>query len=115
MPLLTLLAQASPTTSARPAGSGLTSLLFPVLLIGAMYFLMIRPQRSRMKAAQELIGSLEVGDEVQTAGGMFGRITRIDDEHAWVELAPGTTIKFLRRAIVGKVPPASAGTGDTQS
>lgn len=111
--LLTLLAQASPSPSASPRG-GLGSLLPFVILLGGMYLLMIRPQRNRMKAAQALASTLAVGDEVQTAGGMFGTIVRMDDAHAWVEFSPGVEIKFLRRAIVGKVEPTPS-TGEGQA
>lgn len=103
---LTLLAQASPTATTAAKG-GLTNFLPFVILLGGMYMLMIRPQRNRMKAAQALASTLGVGDEVQTAGGMFGTIIRMDDAHAWIEFSPGVEIKFLRRAIVGKVEPTA--------
>ena len=63
------------------------------------------PQRQRQRKQTELMQDLGIGDEVQTAAGMFGKIVQLSDEFAWVELAPGTTIKMLRRAVIGKVGP----------
>ena len=107
--LVSLLAQsATPTNSASPGksgASGLATLLPLILIFGLFYMFLIRPQRNRQKQQQALLGQLEVGDEVQTAGGMFGRISRLDDQFAWVELAPGVEIKMLRRAVVGRVGP----------
>lgn len=77
--------------------------LLPLLLLFAvMYFLLIRPQKQRVRAQQALVSSLEVGDEVVTVGGVLGRIVRIDDESAELETTPGTVIRFRRSAISGK-------------
>lgn len=107
--LLTILAQAaSPTgtaTAATKPTNALVSLLPLVLIFGLFYLFMIRPQRQRQRKQSELMQDLQIGDEVQTAAGMFGKIVQLSDEFAWVELAPGTTIKMLRRAVIGKVGP----------
>jgi preprotein translocase subunit YajC len=74
--------------------------LLPLLLLGAvMWFLLIRPQQQRVRRQQALLQSLEVGDEVITAGGMVGRIRSLDDQRAAIELAPGVVVDFLRGAI----------------
>jgi len=85
-------------------GSGASpfgGLLFIVPMIAIFYFLLIRPQQRRMKEQRDLLGQLEVGDEVVTAGGIFGTITAIDedDDVLSVEIAPGTTIRMLRGGI----------------
>ena len=80
-----------------------TSFIFLGLLFGAMYFLMIRPQQRRRRQYMALLGSLEVGDEVETIAGIFGTIRRLDDDHAWVEVAEGMTLKMSRGAIRRKV------------
>jgi len=85
-----------------------TSLIFLALLFGAMYFLMIRPQQRRRKQYLELLGSLQVGDEIETVAGIFGTIRRLDDDHAYVEVADGLTLKMSRGAIRRKI---SADTG----
>jgi preprotein translocase subunit YajC len=107
--LVGLLAQTlspSPTSTGGKSGaSGITTLLPLILIFALFYVFLIRPQRNRQRQAQALIGQLQVGDEVQTAAGMFGTISRLDDQFAWVELAPGLEIKMLRRAVVGRVGP----------
>jgi preprotein translocase subunit YajC len=70
-----------------------------VLLFGLMWVLVIRPQQQRVRAQQTLLASLQVGDEVITAGGVFGRIVRLEDAEADIEIAPGTVIHILRGAI----------------
>ena len=82
-------------------GSSLVGLALPILLIVGFYFLLIRPQRNRQRAAQALVASLEVGDDVMTTGGIFGTIVEIDDDEGTVtvEIAPGTRIRMLRQGI----------------
>ncbi|MGZ4104491.1 MAG: preprotein translocase subunit YajC [Actinomycetota bacterium] len=106
--LLTILAQVSPSPSASSGTSGtnaFVSLLPLILIFGLFYLFMIRPQRQRQRRQVALLQELKIGDEVQTAAGMFGNIVQLSDEFAWVELAPGTTIKMLRRAVIGKANP----------
>ncbi len=96
--MIQVLAQSNSTSSS----SGLLSLLVPLLLMGGVfYFLLIRPQRNRARQQQVLLQSLEVGDEVMTASGIFGTIVEIDEEAdtVTVEIAPGTNVHMLRRAI----------------
>jgi preprotein translocase subunit YajC len=78
-------------------------LLFLGLMAVVFYFLMIRPQQRRMRAQRELMKSLEVGDEVQTIGGMFGTIRSLDDDSVTVEVSPGIEIRFVRGAIARKL------------
>ena len=114
--LLTILAQSvSPSTSPSSSSgtSGLLSFLPLILIFGLFYAFMIRPQRQRQRRQQALLGELAVGDEVQTTAGMFGSIVQLSDEFAWVELAPGMTIKMLRRAVVGKTGPVEEGQADS--
>jgi len=101
--MITVLAQES-------TGGGAGSLLIFLPLILLFYFFMIRPQRQRMKHHQEMVRAMQIGDEIETVGGMFGTIQRMSDEHIWVEVAPGTTIKMsrgaVRRRIVEQPPQA---------
>jgi preprotein translocase subunit YajC len=94
--LVELLAQEDGQT-----GGSLITLALPVLMIVGFYFLLIRPQRTRQKAQQALLSSLEVGDEVMTTGGIFGTIVEIDEDEGTVvvEIAPGTRIRMLRQGI----------------
>ncbi len=96
--MIQILAQTDGTSS----GGSLLSLLFPLVLIGGVfYFLLLRPNRQRQRQQQSLLASLQVGDEVMTAGGIFGTLKQIDEEDdtVTVEIAPGTDVRMLRRAI----------------
>ena len=86
---------------AQGAGSGLSGLLLPAALIVGMYFLLIRPQRARQRSQERMLSELGVGDEVMTAGGLFGRVSRIDDETGRIalEIAPGVEVQMLRAAV----------------
>jgi len=81
------------------AGGGSFSLILIVLLIGAMYFLMIRPQTKRRREAQQLQASIAPGDEVQTIGGLYGTVTAVDDDAVTLEAAPGVEMRYARGAI----------------
>ena len=90
--------------STSSTGSTLLIFALPVLLIGFMFI----TQRRRAKATQGLQASLSVGDEVTTTSGLLGRITDLDGEVATLEVSPGVSIRFNRRAIAGPAPTASA-------
>src|SRR5665647_587226 len=76
----------------------------PLLLIGWMFY----TQRRRTKESQRLQSALGVGDEVTTTSGLLGRITSLDDQIATLEVSPGVSVRFNRRAIAGPAPTASA-------
>jgi len=67
--------------------------------------LMIRPQQQRVRQARVMTSSLEVGDEVVTAGGIYGTITEAGDDILSVEVAPGVELRVLRGAIAQRVGP----------
>jgi len=78
--------------------------LLPLVLIGAaFYFFMIRPQRRRQRNTQQLRDSLDVGDEVRTVGGIYGRIRSLDDHDVVLDVGGGNTLRFARRAIAETV------------
>jgi preprotein translocase subunit YajC len=80
--------------------------LLIIVAFAFLYFVLIRPQKRRQLAARQLLDSVKVGDEVVTAGGIYGRVTELHDDDVLVEIAPQTTVKVARRAIGGVVPPA---------
>ena len=84
------------------SGSSLTSLLFLAALVAIFYFIIVRPQRSRVKAQQRLQTELEVGDRIQTIGGIQGTIISMDDDTVLVEVESGK-IRFVRRAISSRL------------
>src|SRR5947208_3097682 len=75
--------------------------LLPLVLIWA---LMVRPQQRRMRQAQQMVASLEAGDEVITTGGIYGTITDTDDATVWLEIAPDLVVRVLRGAVASRVP-----------
>jgi preprotein translocase subunit YajC len=79
------------------------ALLWMTVMLGAFYALMIRPQRRQMMAHRQLLTTLTEGDEVITAGGIYGRIQAVDDEVVEVEVCPGTSLRVARAAISRKV------------
>lgn len=78
-------------------------LLFLVAIMAIFWFLMIRPARKAQRAQQELVSSLEVGDEVVLNSGIFGRITALADATVELEVAPGTVLKVARQVVVRRV------------
>ena len=90
---------ASSGSGGGTAGGAAFSWIF-ILLIGAVfYFLLIRPQQRQRRAQQELVRSIEVGDEVITSSGLFGRVVELDDNDVVLEVAPQTRLRFIRGAI----------------
>lgn len=88
-----------------PAGGSPLGLILPlVLFVGIFYFLILRPQRQRMKQQQDLMANIGLGDEVRTIGGIIGRIVSMDDENVVLEVEVGR-LKLSRRAIASKTTP----------
>lgn len=73
-------------------GSNLTSFLPLILMFVVMYFLMIRPQQKRAKEQKSMIDALAKGDEVVTAGGVLGRVSKVADSYVTLELAQGEVV-----------------------
>ncbi len=95
---------------ATPAGgdTGLINILFIVVMFVVMYFLMIRPQMKRQKEAKAMVEAIKVGDEVITAGGLLGKITKAGEQFLSVEIAEGKdgpVEVLMQRAAVQNVLP----------
>ena len=85
-------------------GSGTIGFLLPLVLMGGIfYFLLIRPQQRQRRRAAHLLQSLDVCDEVQTIGGIFGTIRELDDDTVLLEVAPEVDVRFARAAIARKL------------
>lgn len=79
--------------------------LLPMLVIfGAFYFLLIRPQQKRQKAHTQLVAGLSVGDEVVTAGGLLGKVTGVSDHYATLQIADNVEIKIQKSTVSAVVP-----------
>jgi preprotein translocase subunit YajC len=81
------------------------SILIIVILFALFWLLLVRPQRRRQAEQNALIQNIEVGDEIVTAGGLFGHVKTVADDELLVEIAPGTNVRIARRAVAGIVGP----------
>lgn len=103
---------------AAPAGepSGAMAAIiqfFPLLLIFVIFYvLMIRPQQQRVKQHQAEIASVKKGDEVITGGGIRGRVTRVTDDEAEVEIAPNVRIRVVKSTITAVLSPTTKPAND---
>ena len=98
-------AQAAPAAAAAESPlSGLAGMLPLVLMFVVLYFVMIRPQMKRQKEAKAMIEALAKGDEVVTAGGMLGRINKLEDAYLMLEIASGVEIRVQRTAVIQVLP-----------
>ena len=91
----------------KSSGSGLLTFI-PILAIGgAMYFLLIRPQRKRMKNQQGLLKTIDEGDEIITSGGIYGFVTAVDGDVLWVEIdhEKKVEIRIHRSSVSRKINP----------
>lgn len=105
MNLLDLLVAPAHAAAAAPAGpSMLSTLAFPIILIGIMYFLMIRPQMKRTKEHRAMLDKLAVGDEVITNGGIAGTVRSIGENFISVEIAERVEIRVQKGAIGNVLP-----------
>jgi preprotein translocase subunit YajC len=77
------------------------SYIFILLILVVVWFLLIRPQRRRQLESQRLLDSLAVGQEIVTAGGLYGTITALEEDEARVEIAEGIEVRVAKRAIAG--------------
>jgi len=80
-------------------------LLALLITFGLMWVLLILPQQRRMKQHQAIVASLQPGDEVVTAGGVYGTITSVDEDTLAVEVAPGVVLRILRSAVSQRIAP----------
>ena len=77
-----------------------------------MWLLIMRPQRKRQLQQTEMLAGLEPGDEILTAGGLYGRIQALEDDEVLLEIAPGTTVRLDKRAVAAVVAPEE---GDSEA
>ncbi len=78
-------------------------LLFWVLILGAMWFFLIAPQRKKQKQHKQMIDALSTGDNVITASGIFGTITNVKEDRFIVRIAEGTKVEIQKTFIQGRV------------
>ena len=105
----TVIASLIAATETKSNGNPLFTLVFFGAIFGAMYFLLLRPQRRRLKESQSLQSGLAVDDEVVLSSGIFGFITAIENDVMWVDIADGhdkerIEIRVKRSAVASKAP-----------
>jgi preprotein translocase subunit YajC len=89
---------------AAAPGGGMESIFLIVAMFAVLYFLMIRPQMKRAKEHKTMVEGLQKGDEVVTAGGVLGRISKVGDVHLSLEIAPNVEIQIQRSAVQTVLP-----------
>jgi preprotein translocase subunit YajC len=88
--------------AAQGGGAGSILMFAPYLLIFvAFYFLMIRPQSKRMKELRNAVDAVKKGDEVTTAGGIVGKVTRVEEQIVEIEIANGVKVKVVKSTLAG--------------
>jgi preprotein translocase subunit YajC len=70
-----------------------------------LYFVLVRPQKRRQLQQQQMLNAVKVGDEIVTAGGMYGEIREVRDDDVIVRIAPDLDVRVARRAIAGVTTP----------
>jgi preprotein translocase subunit YajC len=80
-------------------------LIIIVLLVGLIWLVVIRPSSRRRRDLNQTIAAIEVGDEIVTAGGLYGNVVGVGDDELLVEIAHGVNVRIARRAVAGIVGP----------
>jgi preprotein translocase subunit YajC len=105
-------AQTAGATGSQGGLAGFLSLAPLVLVFIVFYFLMIRPQQRRMKALQNAVAAVKKGDSVVTAGGLVGKVTKVEDAIVEVEIAPNTRVRIVKATLAEVTPLGSKPAND---
>lgn len=93
------------TAAADPTTMGSMASFLPIILMFVvLYFLMLRPQMKRQKEQKAMMDALARGDEVVTAGGILGRVTKVADPYVTLEIASGTEVTVQKIAVATLLP-----------
>ena len=91
---------------------GIESIVPLILIFAIMYFLLIRPQQKKAKEHQKMVAALRRGDQVVTAGGLIGKVSKVkDDSEVEIELSEGVKVRVVRSTIaqvLSKTEPAAS-------
>jgi len=95
---------AQDSTSGTTDGSSLLGLLLPLVILGGLfYFVLIRPQRRRVRQMEELREAVTVGDEIRTIGGIYAIVKSIEGTDMVVDIGGGTSMRITRRAVAERI------------
>lgn len=114
MPYFILVPMAAQDGGGGSGGGSLGTLLLIPVMVGAFYFLLLRPQRKRQKEMSDLQSSIEVGDEITTTSGIYGFVTGVEDDVYWVEIDDDVQIRIAKAAVAGRVNPVTAADTSTK-
>jgi preprotein translocase subunit YajC len=98
--------------AASGAAPGWTGFLPIIGMVAIFWFLLIRPQMRQQKQHREKIAGVKKGDQVVTAGGLVGKVTKVDDNYAEIEIAQGVKVKAVKSTIGDIVPPGGKPAND---
>jgi len=102
-----LISNAYAQTAGAAGGPAVMNLIFIVFMFVVLYFMMIRPQMKRQKEQKSMIDALAKGDEIITAGGLLGKVTKVNDAYITVEVAAGTEVVIQKAAVTLLLPKGS--------
>lgn len=91
-------------TGAHPQEGGLAMIAWLVAFIAIFYFLLIRPQTKRAKEHRQLLENISIGDEVITSGGIAGKVTKLRDNYAVLNISKDVEITLQKAAIATVLP-----------
>jgi preprotein translocase subunit YajC len=100
---------AATDAAAKSSSSSFLPLLIIVVLFGLFYVTIIRPQRSRQRAAQQTQHQVLPGQRIRSTAGIYGTVISGDDRDIVVEIAPGVQVTMLRRAVMEFAAPRARG------
>jgi len=98
--------------TAAAAPPGWLQFLPIVGMVVIFWFLLIRPQMRQQKAQRDKIASVKKGDQVVTAGGLVGKVIKVDEQYAEIEIAQGVRVKAVKSTIGDIVPPGGTPAND---
>ena len=99
-----LISNAYADGGAAPQGGGFLDFLPLIALVLVFYFMVMRPQQKRAKEMAAMLAALQKGDEVVTMGGIVGRVTKVGESYASVEVADGVEVQLQKAAIQTVLP-----------
>ncbi len=102
--LASLIFPSAHAQAATPGGTDLMAFLPMIAIFVVFYFLLIRPQQKRAKEQKAMLEALQKGDEIVTAGGVVGKISKLTDQYAVVEIAPNVEMTVQRAAVATLLP-----------
>ena len=108
--MIHLIVAATPAAAAAPPGWIQWLPILGMVLI--FWFLIIRPQMKRQKDHQAKVANLKKGDQVVTQGGLVGKVVKVDDTYAEIELAQGVRVKAVKQTIADLIPPGGKAAND---